>query len=255
MKRSVILLFFIILCCQACVYAQAEASDPQKLFYEGCSLYEKGDYQKAAETYLKVLDSGIESGNLYYNIGNAFLKMGKAAYAILSYEKANRFIPGDGDLKSNLEFAYSMVEAGVPPASGNMVTHLINRPFRELNLRGFTHLVALTYVLMTGLAIFFIANPIAARRFAFVGLVFLAAFIVMLAAYGMRFYDEEIVHHGIVMQKLVEARYEPIDKSAVYFTAREGERVAVMKTRGAWRQIRKSDGKAGWVKKESVEQI
>jgi SH3-like domain-containing protein len=71
----------------------------------------------------------------------------------------------------------------------------------------------------------------------------------------LRFYDEAVAHHGIVLEKLVEARYDPIDKSDVYFKVIDAQKVVVVKTRDGWRQIRRFDGKIGWVKKEMVEEI
>ena len=67
-----------------------KSNDPNQLFYTGNHYYQTQDYIKAVEEYVKLLDTGIENGNLYYNIGNGFLKLGKVGYAILCYEKARR---------------------------------------------------------------------------------------------------------------------------------------------------------------------
>jgi len=83
--------------------------EPNQLFYKGNSFYEKRDYAKAVESYLAASDLGVMSGHLYYNTGNGFFKLEKIGYAILYYEKAKRIMPGDSDLKSNLDFAKSMV--------------------------------------------------------------------------------------------------------------------------------------------------
>ncbi|MCK5674608.1 MAG: tetratricopeptide repeat protein, partial [Spirochaetales bacterium] len=42
---------------------------------------------------------------LYYNIGNVYFQLGDMGRAILSYRKAALFIPGDSNLKENLETA------------------------------------------------------------------------------------------------------------------------------------------------------
>ena len=48
--------------------------DPNKLFYSANSLYEKREYEKALEEYNKILAMGIDSGPLYYNMGNSYFK-------------------------------------------------------------------------------------------------------------------------------------------------------------------------------------
>ena len=78
---------------------------------------------------------------------------------------------------------------------------------------------------------------------------------VNLGAFAIRFYDEKILHRGIVVEKDVECKYEPIDKSTTFYRPQEGEFVAVVKTRDGWRQIKRIDGKVGWVKQEAVEEI
>ena len=241
---------------QAQLFAQTEAADPHKLFYEAAASYEKGDYPKAAETYIKILDAGVESGNIYYNIGNAFLKMKRIGYAILCYEKAKRLILGDGDLKSNLEYAYSMLGwEDLRERPEIFLVRLIKRPFKDINLTGFTHFMAFFYCIVVAIAIVSIANPVLTRRFTIVFIAILAIFTMALAAYAMRFYDEEMRHHAIVIQNGADARYEPIDKSDVYYTVHEAQNVLILKTRSGWRQIKRSDGRIGWVKKEAVEEI
>jgi tetratricopeptide (TPR) repeat protein len=255
MRRYILIMAFCLLALgQKVIFA--EAQDPQKLFYEAGSFYEKGDYAKAAETYLRILDAGVESGNLYYNIGNGFLKMGNVSYAILCYEKAKRFIPGDGDLKSNLEYARSMLAAEDPAIRADgLIVRGIKQPFKDLNLNAFTIFMALFYVFVAAVTAGLLSNAVIGRRFSPLYAVIIAAFFWALAAYSLRFYDEAVVHHGIVLQKIVEARYEPIDKSDVYFKVTDAQKVAVVKTRNGWRQIRRFDGKIGWVKREAVEEI
>ena len=257
MRRAIIISIVLLAgLWQARLFAQTETADPHKLFYEAAALYEKGDYAKAAEAYIKILDAGVASGNIYYNIGNAFLKMKKIGYSILCYEKAKRLIPGDGDLKSNLDYAYSMLGwEDLRERPEIFLVRLIKRPFRDINLAGFTHFMVFFYVIVVAIAVFFIANPVLSRRFTIVFIAILAIFSMALAAYAMRFYDEQICHHGIVIQNSADARYEPIDKSDIYYVVHEAQNVLILKTRSGWRQIKRSDGKIGWVKKEAVEEI
>jgi SH3-like domain-containing protein len=76
-----------------------------------------------------------------------------------------------------------------------------------------------------------------------------------LSAAAVKYYDENMLKHGIVVKKEVECKYEPIDSSTTYYTLREGGDVIILSTKSDWRQIRRSDGRTGWVKRDAVEEI
>lgn len=237
-------------------FAQDGSDDPHHLFFKGNSLYEKRDYEKAVEEYVKILDAGIESGCLYYNIGNAFFKIGKIGYAILSYKKAQKLIPSDSDLKSNLSFAQSLTEdSSLQPQLGNRLAQFIKIPFREFNLNTVAIMLVTFYLMLIAMIIAGLINSVFRRRATFFFYILLILFLITLAAFSVRYYDEEAMRHGIVVAKEAECKYEPIDKSTTYFTLKEGQEAVILKTRNGWRRIKRIDGKLGWVKSDAVEEI
>jgi tetratricopeptide (TPR) repeat protein len=50
-------------------------------------------------------DGGIKNGKLFYNIGNAYFRLGDVGRAILNYKRAALFMQNDQNLKQNLEYA------------------------------------------------------------------------------------------------------------------------------------------------------
>lgn len=254
--REILLLTAVFLLASGSLLYSAESGkDHNKLFYEGNVYYEKRDYVKAIEEYLKVLDAGFESGALYYNIGNSFFKLGKLGYAILSYEKARRFMPQDSDLKSNLAYAKTLAGAVSAEDSENPAAKLIKRPFRDLNLNALAGSAAFFYLIMVLMFILAAANPFFMRKLRFLSAAMFMLFVMAGAAFGVRYYSEEILKQGVIVQKDVETKYEPIDKSTTYYTLAEGSDVQILKTRNGWCQVRRPDGKIGWVKKEAVEEV
>jgi len=230
--------------------------DPTQIFYNANNYYQKQDYIKAVEQYLKLPDMGIANGNIYYNIGNCFLKLGKVGYALVCYERAKRYMPNDSDLRSNIAYAQSLADApAVDPAAGNIITRLMTKLYEDHSLNTLAVLALASYLVLLIILAAFAAYPLFARRFNFVVIILALFFVVNLAAFAMRYYDEDMVKRGIIVQKKVECKYEPIDKSTTYYTMREGNAVVILKTKDAWRQIKRPDGKIGWVLKESVEQI
>ena len=71
-------------------------------------------FQKAALCFEAIVrEGGIESGKLFYNIGNCYLRMGDSGRAILNYLRAERMIPGDPGLAQNLDAARKRVPHAV----------------------------------------------------------------------------------------------------------------------------------------------
>ena len=245
----------LLLTCSNFAVAQDVSNDPNHLFAKGNSLYERRDYDKALEEYKKVLDEGVESGPIYYNIGNTYFKLGKTGYAILYYKKALRLMPADSDLKSNLSYARSLTEdSSLQPAMQNKFVWLAKIPFKEFTLNGVARILAAIYLLIIALVIGGIVNQVFKRRVTFIFYVVLILFLLALAGFSVRYYEEEVLTHGIVIAKDAECKYEPIDKSTTYFTLRNGQEVLILKSRNGWSRIERLDGKLGWVKSDAVEE-
>ena len=232
------------------------SDDPGRLFYKANSLYESRDFEKAAEEYQKIADEGVESGPLYYNLGNTYFKLGKIGSAILSYKKARRLMPADSDLKSNLAYAQSLTEdSGLQPVGPSKLIWLVKIPFREFTLNGVARMLISLYLLIIALIIGGIISPVFRRRATFIFYPLLIIFALTISAFSARYFEEEVLTRGIVVAKEAECKYEPIDKSTTYFTLKEGQEVLVLKTRNGWRRIRRIDGKLAWVKSDAVEEI
>ncbi|MFH0764684.1 MAG: tetratricopeptide repeat protein [Candidatus Omnitrophota bacterium] len=230
--------------------------DPNQLFYNANSLYEKRDYEKAAAEYLKILDFGIENPGLYYNIGNTYFKLGRVGRAILFYERAKRLSPQDADLKSNLAYARSFVGSSSSGAEGrSMAAKFIAKAFEDFNLNAIAIAALVIYLIVIGLQVLFLFNNLLAKRVMALYIAVLAIFIVSVSAFGLRFYSEEVLRHGVVVAKEADCKYEPIDKAMTYYKLQEGDEVTILNTRSGWSQIERPDGKIGWVVADSVEEI
>ena len=80
----------------------------QTAFDKGNNLYQKGNYQEAITAYKSVVNSGQQSAELYFNLGNCFYKLNKVAPAIYNFEKALLLNPNDTEIQNNLSFAQKM---------------------------------------------------------------------------------------------------------------------------------------------------
>ena len=67
--------------------------------------YINADYHRAIDAYRQLLLRGYASDKLYYNLANAYFKVGRYGKAILFYNRALRLAPGDADIRYNLDVA------------------------------------------------------------------------------------------------------------------------------------------------------
>ena len=90
------------------VALQISAQTGIETFYAGNSAYNEGRYQDAIEQYESIIDKGLHSAELYFNLGNCYYKTNQVGPSIFYYEKALQLDPRDEDIKNNLSFAQNM---------------------------------------------------------------------------------------------------------------------------------------------------
>src|SRR3974377_2334444 len=79
------------------------------LFAQANAVYQKGEFDSAERLYRQLLEKGVDSGVVYYNLGNVCFKQKKLGEALYFWEKERRRLPGDPDLRENLELAGLLV--------------------------------------------------------------------------------------------------------------------------------------------------
>jgi tetratricopeptide (TPR) repeat protein len=244
MKKT-LFLFFLLGCVQAAGFAQG--SDPSKLFYDGNLAYKNGQYAQAVADYEAVRAAGLESGPLYYNLGNSYFKAGEIGKAVLNYERAKFFIPADSDLKANLNYALGVLEI-VRPVS--IVDKAMELFFGALSVNAaalFLSAIFLLILIMLKLRLFV---PVAKGLASVVAIVLFAVFIT-----GCVYFYQKVVYlnnGGIVVMHKAQIKFEPENNATNYFELGEGDTVAVVEQAPDWYKIKRFDGKLGWVDSRSV---
>ncbi len=225
-------------------------------FDEGNQRYQEGDFDEALERYVQILDDGLESGELYYNIGNTYFKLGKLGPAILYYERARRLMPGDGDLLANLELARSLTADEITPLPGFWLVRAVAWWVGLVPLGALVWVVAVTYLISIAAAILVILRPTAAawgRQLAILGATVTVVFGLNLAVreLGIGAADE-----AVIMAEETEVQSAPSDDSALQiFAVHEGTKVRIDRRSDMWIEIILEDGKVGWVRANQLEPI
>ncbi|MBF0319534.1 MAG: SH3 domain-containing protein [Nitrospirae bacterium] len=228
--------------------APLAAQPASDVFKKASALYVEGKYDEAIKEYYKPIQEGYESGNLYYNLGNCFLKKNHIGYAILYYEKARRLIPADADLRANYDFAQSLVKNRQAIAARPWLNRQLDKVFNPLRTGTLTVLIVLFYVMIFAA----LTAGIFVERLKRYSIMAISSAAVLLIVSSYVLYERVSAEQSVVLVEKVEARYEPFDKATVFFTLYEGMKAEVIDTSGQWYKIRRPDGKAGWVQKNDI---
>ncbi len=228
-------------------------------FYgEGNRIYQEGDFAGALEAYESILDAGFESGDLHYNTGNAYFKLGRLGRAILHYERARRLLPGDEGVLANLELARTLTVDEVEPLSRFWVLSVWDWSIGLLPRSLLLLVVALSYVGgMAGVVALILRRGTAVAvwggRLAVLGGV-------LTLVLGMNLMVRELglgrAEEAVVLVAEVPVRSAPSeDGDLTVFTVHEGTKVRIDRRSDEWAEVVLADGKVGWLKLETVETI
>jgi tetratricopeptide (TPR) repeat protein len=224
----------------------------EDVFSEANSLYRHNQYDAAIAEYEKILEHGLESGNLYYNLGNCYFKKGEFGRAILNYERAKSFIPADSDLRSNEEYARSLLNLGNEGLPGNWLERNLDKAFAGISPNPLALILSLIYLLI----LVSIALRLVLGRMRFFKGLLAGMVLVFLVSAAALYRKVELLNHGaVVTAKEIEARFEPLENATTYFTLTEGAKVLVVDSSGNWLKIRRPDNKVGWAERAAISLI
>ena len=221
-----------------------------EFYQEGNRRYQEGDFEGALTSYLRLVEAGFESGEVYYNIGNTYFKLSNVAQSILYYERARRLLPGDEDVKVNLDLARSLTVDEIEPLPRFWLFNVLDWWVGLLPRTLLIAVVAASYLVGTGVVLLLILKrgaPVAVwgKRIASAsGVVFLL--------FGLNLAVRELelgqTQEAVVLQPQVDVLSAPLDdETLTIFTVHEGTKVRIDRLSEEWAEVALEDGRVGWV--------
>lgn len=224
---------------------------------EANALYQKGEYQKAIQSYQFVLDTHLEAPEIYFNLGNAYYKTGQIAPAILNYERAKLLSPEDKDIQYNLELAQKHVLDKLEVLPDLFINRWFSGIRNSFSAEWWSYLSIGFFFLCLCFASFYLySNKAGIKKagflFASVSLVFS---IVFFSFASIKTDEMTVREHAIIFSPSVTIKGSPDESGTDLFLLHEGTKVKVIDRLGDWRNIQLIDGNEGWLKKEDIEMI
>ncbi|GHT17968.1 hypothetical protein FACS1894189_4920 [Planctomycetales bacterium] len=218
---------------------------------EAQSAFDAADYRKAAELYQTLINKGIKSGPLFYNLGNAWANADEPGKAVAAYYSAQRYMPRDPYLAANRQ----TLLAGSGGSTVENETVLIEHLFFWQNWISSRSKVIISMILMSitflcGAALCFFRWKWLRRA----TLALLVLTLIVVCSAGYDWYRFDYVQHAVVIvngavpRKGNSEQYEPVFTTPISF----GTPTVVFDERKDWVRLRFSSGQDGWLPKEQV---
>lgn len=234
-----------------------QVSLAQTAFDQGNKFYGKENYEAAITSYESVVNSGKQSSELYFNLGNCYYKLHKIAPAIYNYEKASLLSPNDTEIKTNLEFARKMAidDIKVIPKVG--FSKLIQDFTAKYYYDTWAWIaVAFAFLFLLFFVGYYFSHSTVFKRVFFFGMFFWLLGIGLSTASG--FYEKGRMDNerpAIVFAETVSVKSEPKISATDAFVLHEGTKVYILESIANWKKVELTDETTGWIEESAIKEI
>ena len=229
-------------------------SELESLFKEGNENYLKGKYQETIRIFESIYEKGYEGESLFYNLGNAYYRIGKVGLAILYYEKAKKLSPSDEDINYNLAFANSKIVDKIETLPKFFIFDWWENILALFSISGWTYLSYLFYLVILGsVGYYYFARSLKTQRISFYSGIVSALFLILTIIFLIVNLNRELnVKYGVIVEQVVVTKFSPDQNSKDAFIVHEGIKVIAEDKVNNWVKIKLIDGKVGWLNEKNL---
>ena len=223
----------------------------------GNRAYIDGNYEKAIEEYSVIIDGGEYSMKLYYNLANAYFKLGKMGKAILYYNKALRIAPSQEDIRHNLALAEAQTKDRITVIPEFFLNRWLRTVRNAMSCTAWSVLSLLSLALILVFALLFLlASRIRWRKVGFYCAVCAAVLFIVTTAFALSSRKNMLSHNeAIVLSSAISVKSSPDRSATDLFVLHEGTKVRILSEMDEWNEVVIADGKKGWVEAKNIEEI
>ena len=255
MKRIAILLF-LILTATLLLNTKGKAETTQQIFEQGNNAYAKGKYVEAILEYKKILAKGECSGELYFNLGNAFYKIDSIPQSILYFEKAKVLLPNDDDLNANLKLANSKTTDKIESIPQLFILNWYQNFLHIFTTSAWAWISILLAFAAFALLWFFVkTKTLAIKRLYFFAGAFSLILCIASVFVASASHDANTTQRGVVFTPSVTLKSEPNATSTSLYVIHEGATCKIMEELNNWLRVRLDNGNEGWLTKADLREI
>jgi tetratricopeptide (TPR) repeat protein len=243
-KRTLPFLLCLAFGIASVAYAQSDAQ-----FTKANQEYAQGHFKEAISGYEALVRAGQWSANLFYDLGNAYFRVGDFGSAILNYERALALERHHPEATANLQIARDEAHALELQQSW---------PERYLQFASVNE-YSIAAAIAFWLAVFAIVMLIFARRRSATLIATLMLYLLVSAVAIYAVYALERGSNGsslaIVTGKNLQARLATADTANSVLALPSGSEIKILSTRGDWIYAALPNNLRGWIPAKDAQQV
>jgi tetratricopeptide (TPR) repeat protein len=213
-------------------------------------------YRDAILNFERIVnDGGVKNGELYYDIGNAYFRLGDLGRAILNYRRSGLYMPNDANLRQNLEYARNRRADRIERKEQENVYRTLFFIHYDIPSRAKLIILASCFAAVwvsAGLRLFVRAGSLKVILVvaAVVSAIFLASLAVDAVSFSRR--PPGVITAGEVTGRMGDAdSYQPSFKEPLH----SGTEFKLLEKRAGWWRIELDNGDATWIPTGSAELV
>ena len=223
----------------------------EQVFELGNKQYVNENYSAAISLYDSILISGLESSELYYNLGNCHYKTNDWANAIWHYEKSLQ-LNNNEKTKHNLELVKLKIIDRIEPLPQlfykkwwiNLTQSLSTQVWQILTLFG----MGFIFILQLISQFTSLKSKLIIKIFSVITVIIL---LITQTSYHNNFTKKE----AIIFSETITVNSAPTSSSTNLFTLHSGSKVKIIDTIGDWINIKIANGNSGWIAQNSIKEL
>ena len=223
----------------------------EQVFELGNKQYVNENYSAAISLYDSILISGLESSELYYNLGNCHYKTNDWANAIWHYEKSLQ-LNNNEKTKHNLELVKLKIIDRIEPLPQlfykkwwiNLTQNLSTQVWQILTLFG----MSLIFILQ-------LISQFTSLKSKLITKIFSAITVIILLITQTSYHNNFTKKEAIIFSETITVNSAPTSSSTNLFTLHAGSKVEIIDTIGDWINIKIANGNSGWIAQNSIKEL
>jgi len=251
MKLKLILaLLLLILQTAACF-----AIEDSEIWVQANNYYDDGEFQKAIDGYMSMLERGLRTPIIYYNLGNSYFKQNQTGMAIAAYHHSLKLDPSFAQARENLEYVRQFAIDKVEEKPKGFVLNIWYGLAGFLSSEGHFLFTVLTFWGLSSVITLLILG-IGKKEFLTYLLILLIIIFILWVTLTYYAVDKEVnARWGVVTVTSAELREGPGEDFEKIFTGHEGLEFKILSQRQEYYLIELKNGLRGWIQANLLTEI
>ena len=218
-------------------------------------LYNNAQYVESLENYNEIIDSGYQSAEIFYNMGNCYYKINEVANAILFYERSISINPADEDVRNNLQMVRNSLIDDIDQVPESFFISKLNSisALYSYNTWGIFSIV-LSFVFLALFIVYYFSKSPIMKRSTFLGLIFLFLVVSIVLRLGFNSLEKNYIEkYAIIFAQKIEIKEQPNLRSDNILQLHKGSKVKVIdEFNEEWSKIKLANGQEGWIQNNEI---